>query len=196
MSTDFTSFNYRAKTDTVKTLLRWTTLENRAANGLSRQPARPAYAVHHLFFLAAYRLWPFQTDRLLYCVGMCQEHLKRRWGNAYFNQCIISRAQSNFFWSHSDSCLFWPTIFFLACVCVRSTWRGVQAIPIWIHVWSAAHDPFQCCHIQTPAFADRPFLFFRVNVSRAGEEAFRRCLFEWCDRCLLITKTLESPQSL
>jgi len=136
-------------------------------------------AVHHLFFLTSYRFWPFQTDRLFYCVGMCQEQLKRRWGNTYFNQCIISRAQSNFCWSHSDSCLFGPTIFVLACVCVRSTWRGVEAMPIWIHLWSDTHDPFLCYRIQTPAFADQPFLFLRVNVSRAGEEPFRRCLFEY-----------------
>jgi len=136
------------------------------------------------FFFGRIQTLPFQTDRLFYCVDMCQEQLNMRWGNAYFNQCIISRAQSIFFWSHSDSCLFWPIIFVLACVCVRSTWRGVQAMPIWIHVRSATHDPFLCCHIQTPAFADRPFLFLRVNVSRAGEEAFRRCLFEYMSQSI------------
>ena len=73
--------------------------------------------------------------------------------------------------------------FFLAYVCVRSTWGAVQAMAIWIHVWSAAHDPFLCCRTQTPALADRPYLFLRVNVSRAGEEAFRRCLFEYMSRC-------------
>jgi len=99
-------------------------------------------AVHSPFFLASYRLWPFQTDHLFNRVCMCEEQLNRRWGESYFNQCIICRAQSIFFWLHTDSCRLWPTIFVLACVCVRSTWGAVQAMPIWIHVWSAAHDPF------------------------------------------------------
>jgi len=32
--------------------------------------------------------------------------------------------------------------------------------------------------------ADRPFLFLRVNVSRVGEEAFRRCLFEYMSQSI------------
>jgi len=60
----------------------------------------------------------------------------------------------------------------------------LQAMPIWIHVWSAAQDPFLCCRIQTSAFADRPFLILRVNVSRAGEGAFRRCLFEYMSQSI------------
>jgi hypothetical protein len=43
-------------------------------------------------------------------------------------------SQSIFFGPHTDSCLFWPTIFFLACVCVTGSWTGVQAMPFWIHV--------------------------------------------------------------
>jgi len=50
------------------------------------------YAVHSPFFLASYRLWPVQTDHLFNRVCMCQEQLNRRWGESYFNQCIICRA--------------------------------------------------------------------------------------------------------
>jgi len=141
-------------------------------------------AVHSPFFLASCRLWPFQTDHLLNCVCMCQEQLNRRWGESYVNQCIICCAQSNIFWSHTDSCILWPTIFVLACVCVRSTWGAVQAMPMWIHVWSAAHDPFLFCRIQTASFSDRSLWIWRENVSRAGEEAFRRCIFEYMSQSI------------
>jgi len=52
-------------------------------------------------------------------------------------------------------------------------------MPIWILVWSAAHDPFLFCRIQTASFSDRSLLIWRENVSRAGEEAFRRYIFEY-----------------
>ena len=100
-------------------------------------------AVHHLFFVAAYRLWLFQTDCLFYCVGMCQEQLKRRWGNAYFNQCIISCAQTIFFWSHSDSFLFWPTILFLR-VCVSGALEEAFRRCLFEYMWNPPHTIHFC----------------------------------------------------
>ena len=100
MSTDFTSFNYRAKTDTVQTLLRWTTLENRAANGLSLTAGETDMwaQVNHVcspelyddeppgskcLFLPAYGLKPFVTYHFPYCVCMCHGQQKRRSDDAY-----------------------------------------------------------------------------------------------------------------
>jgi len=48
----------------------------------------------------------------------------------------------------------------------------------WVHKIAASNRIF-FDRIQTPDFSDRPFLFWRVCVSGALEEAFRRCLFEY-----------------
>jgi len=44
---------------------------------------------------------------------------------------------------------------------------------------NTCHNLFFLGRIQTPVFSDRPFFFLRVYVSRAVEQAFRRCLFEY-----------------
>ena len=117
MSTDFTSFNYRAKTDTVQTLLRWTTLENRAANGLSLTAGETDMwaQVNHVWspelyddeppgskcmFLPAYGAFWF----LRVCV--CQEHLNSRSSDAYRNTCMIRRTRSMCVLPHTDYFLF------------------------------------------------------------------------------------------
>jgi hypothetical protein len=88
-------------------------------------------AVHTLFFFAAYWLQPFRLTafflflRFCSCVCVCQEHLKRRSGDAYLNTCMIRRTRSIFVLPHTDSCLCWPTIFVLACECVKGRWRGL-----------------------------------------------------------------------
>ena len=56
-------------------------------------------------------------------------------GEEAFRRCVFEyMSQSIFFGPHTDSCLFWPTNFFFACVCVTGSGTGVQAMPIWIHV--------------------------------------------------------------
>jgi hypothetical protein len=77
------------------------------------------------FFLIAFRLLPFLTDHFCSCVCVCQEHLKRRSGDAYLNTCMIRHTRSIFVLPHTDSCLCWPTIFVLACECVKGRWGGL-----------------------------------------------------------------------
>ena len=44
---------------------------------------------------------------------------------------------------------------------------------------NTCHNLFFLGRIQTPVFSDQPIFFLRVYVSRAVEQAFRRCLFEY-----------------
>ena len=97
MSTDFISFNYQAKTDTVESLLRRTTLENRGANGLW-QPARPTCG-----------------RRSTTCAVL---------SSTTTNHPEVSAC----FFPHTDSSLFWHTIFLIACVCVTDSRKGVQTM--------------------------------------------------------------------
>ena len=62
-------------------------------------------------------------------------------------------------------CFFPHTEYFVSCVCVcvRSTWIDVQAMPIAIHVWSAAHDP--CVFLPHTDY----FLFWPIWIDVAWE---------------------------
>ena len=44
---------------------------------------------------------------------------------------------------------------------------------------NTCHILFFLGRIQTPVFSDQPFFFLRVYVSRAVEQAFRRCVFAY-----------------
>ena len=102
----------------------------------------PCVTYHFFFCVAAYRILPLLTDHSCSCVWMCQGQEKRPLGDAYLNTC-----HNLFFWGRIQTPVLSDRPFCFPCVfvtgnCVRNIGRGVQRIPIWIHIWSAAHSPF------------------------------------------------------
>ena len=65
------------------------------------------------FFLVAYTLLPFVTDHFCSCVCVCQEHLKRRSGDAFLNTCMIRRTRSIFVRIQTASFSDWSLLFWL-----------------------------------------------------------------------------------
>jgi len=71
-----------------------------------------------------------------------------------------------------------PFVFSFVCMCHEQLKRRSGDAYLNTCTIHRAQSQF-FCRIHTPAFSDRLFYFFRVYMSRAVEESFRRCLFEY-----------------
>ena len=115
---------------------------------------------------------------------MCQEQLNRRWGESYFNQCIICRAQSNFFGRiQTPAVCDRPFLFLRVCVCqehLRSRSGNAYLNTCMIR---RTRSIFVLSHTDC-------FLFWPIFMDLAWEcvtgrwRGFRRCIFEYMSQSI------------